>query len=133
MPMSCIAEGTIAEGDAVVSWIFGGSPIVTRATAASLATSRTVFGIAAGGAADEAVTVLVAGEAIEADRTGLDTGAGAGTSRIIVTDITQALDADRVPTQAYRHMRASAAPTSRVHRGHDRRARQPRDSTAPLL
>ena len=57
----------------------------------NLATSKTVFGVAREAKTNgQAISVNVGGEMIEAGKdTGLAAGAGAGTSRIIATDITQ--------------------------------------------
>ncbi len=89
----------VDEGDAlcVVGWDVGNArPKVARASKDKLATSKTVFGIAKTPAIDTAlVDVYVAGEVVDPATvaTGLDVGTGAGTSRLIVTDITQT-DAD---------------------------------------
>jgi len=71
--------------------------MVGRATRARLATSKSVFGVAKADAADtDPLEVLVAGEVVDTSiATGLAAGAGAGTSHIIATDITQATAADQ--------------------------------------
>ncbi|MCA9589738.1 MAG: hypothetical protein KC657_30755, partial [Myxococcales bacterium] len=66
--------------------------MVARATTANLATSKTVFGVARDDAEDtDPVDVNVAGEVSENAITSL----GAGTSRIIATDLTAAAAADQ--------------------------------------
>jgi hypothetical protein len=93
MAITCkIATGeTIADGDAVcvTGWNGGlGIPEVKRATAANLATSKTVLGVAAFiDAGPGTVKVLVAGDVAEATLTGLNAGAAAGTSRVVATNI----------------------------------------------
>ncbi len=95
MPTQCTAVGTIDQGDAlcVVGFDGGNSqPEVARASAANLATSKTVFGVAR--AAPDGfgfLQVNVAGEVSEDAITSL----GAGTSRIVATDINQAAAADQ--------------------------------------
>src|SRR5689334_4425331 len=91
MPTTCtvpIGE-TILEGDAVCVTSYvntNNQPIVKRASAANLATSKTVFGVAEADANGvlHTVSVRVAGEVVKESITSL----GAGDSRIIATDIT---------------------------------------------
>ena len=98
MSTSCTVDdlGNIEAGDAVclVGWDTTPNPHrpkVGRATRATLATSKTVFGVARAPANHgSGVDVFVAGEVVSTETdTGLPAGGGAGTSRIIVTDITQ--------------------------------------------
>ena len=85
----------VLEGDALclVGWDGGHSrPKVGRATRTTLATSKTVFGVAFEDKGDGlAIEVYVAGEAAPEAKTSL----GAGDSRIIATDINQAAAADQ--------------------------------------
>ena len=88
MSLRCQSGAAIRKGDAVcvVGFDAPNTPIVVSATAANLANSRTVLGVAEA-AADDAgrqVVVLVTGDVASATLTGL----GAGASNIIATDIT---------------------------------------------
>jgi hypothetical protein len=74
----------------LVGWDAGNSrPKVARASRAKLATSKTVFGVAIANATDtNPVVVRVGGEVVDTSiATGLPAGSGAGTSRIVATDI----------------------------------------------
>src|SRR5215211_6391339 len=92
MPLRCKCQSgaAIRKGDAVsvVSFEAPNTPIVVSATAANLANSRTVLGVAenaiAANDAQRQVSVLVTGDVASATLTGL----GAGASKIIATDIT---------------------------------------------
>ena len=81
----------IAKGDGVCLISFENRPTVRRATRDSLATSKTIFGVAKADANRGSVTVVVAGDVAENDVIGL----GAGNSRIIATDINNATPADQ--------------------------------------
>jgi hypothetical protein len=99
MATSCTVDDAlnISAGDAVCVVGWDGvhtRPKVAKASRGKLATSKTVYGVATEDADDATlVHVLVAGEVAIATLTGLDAGAGAGTSRIVATDI-NATDAD---------------------------------------
>lgn len=88
MPTSCTVDDAfgVVKGDALclVGWDVGGNrPKVARATRTRLESSRAVFGIASGDADDaDPVTVLVAGDVADDDKTAL----GGGNSRLVVTD-----------------------------------------------
>ena len=95
MPTNCTASGTIAAGDAVCVTGFDtgavlSRPIVARATAANLAISKTVFGVARGAPnpSGGVISVNVSGEVAENAITSL----GPGTSRVIATDIYKPLE-----------------------------------------
>ena len=100
MPRDCIVDDGVGvlEGDAlcVVGWNSGvGKPKVARATRAGLATSKTVYGIAASAAADnDPITVFVAGDVAAESVTGLTAGGG-GTSFLVATDVNAATAADQ--------------------------------------
>jgi hypothetical protein len=89
MTTQCTASGTISPGNAVclTGWDHGQScPIVAAATAAVLATSKTIYGIAQSSNNNGAsVDVLTAGEIAPQSLTRLTTGAGM--SRLVVTKL----------------------------------------------
>lgn len=95
MATSCTASGNISTGDAVcvVAFDSGNSrPTVARASRANLASSKTVFGVARETKTNgQPISVNVAGEVTEESISSL----GAGDSRIIATDINQAVAADQ--------------------------------------
>ncbi|MCA9591449.1 MAG: hypothetical protein KC657_39410, partial [Myxococcales bacterium] len=97
MAVGCIVDDAagVLKGDALclVGWDGGtNKPKVARATRAALLTSKTVYGIAEDDAADtDPIQVLVAGDAARDTVTSL----GAGTSRIIATDLTAAAAGDQ--------------------------------------
>ena len=96
MATLCTVPGgeTILLGDAVCVTGYDGTfsrPTVKRASAANLATSKTVFGIAEANSAGGIVSVRVAGAVAETAITSL----GVGASRIVATDINQTAAADQ--------------------------------------
>ena len=98
MPTDCIVDDAagVLKGDALclVGWDAGATkPKVARATRTTLGASRTVYGIAPANAGDTdpLPQVLVAGDVAPEDVTSL----GAGTSRIIATDVNAATAADQ--------------------------------------
>ncbi|MBK8214619.1 MAG: hypothetical protein IPK71_12840 [Myxococcales bacterium] len=97
MATLCSVVGSIATGDAVcvTGWDgLLGRPEVARASRSNLATSKTVFGVAKTVTGTD-VSVLVAGEVADGPLTGLDVGAGAGTSFVVATDVNAATAADQ--------------------------------------
>lgn len=98
MPKVCTAVNDIKKGDAVCVVGFDAVThpsrpvLVAQASSTTLASSRTVLGIAQADADDgTAVNVSVSGDVVEEDVTGL----GAGSSRLVVTDYRQTLAADQ--------------------------------------
>jgi hypothetical protein len=90
MPTQCTASEAINTGDAVCLTGWDAEPvpqrpIVARATATKLASSKTVFGVAQTDSTPGPLFVLVAGEVAQQSITGLSTGAGT-TSRLVVTN-----------------------------------------------
>jgi hypothetical protein len=114
MPKTCIASGTIAEGDAVCVLDFDGGadlPTVARASARNLKASKTVFGVARESKTNEPILINVGGEIIEAAiDTSLAAGAGLGTSRLIVTDVTKPDDAPHLQCRLKRIDSPTATP-----------------------
>ena len=107
----------VSEGDALclVGWDAGNSrPKVARASRAKLATSKTVFGVAVADATDtNPVVVRVGGEVVDTSiATGLPAGAGAGTSRIVATDITADNPDPALAAMAPRRPTAASASTA---------------------
>jgi hypothetical protein len=109
MPTDCIVDDAagVLKGDALclVGWDAGATkPKVARATRTTLGASSTVYGIAPANAGDTdpLPQVLVAGDVAPEDVTSL----GAGTSRIIATDVNAATAADQCRSFA------SSAPTA---------------------
>jgi hypothetical protein len=94
-PCTVSDVNNIAEGNAVCVVAYDADhsrPKVGRATAANLATSKTVFGVAVADAANGTlIQILVAGEVAKESITSL----GAGDSRIIVTDYANATAANQ--------------------------------------
>ena len=94
MPTTCTAGETISAGDAVCVTGYDNTfnrPTVKRASAANLATSKTVFGVAEANSGGGTVSVRAAGEVVKESITSL----GAGESRIIATDINRAAAVDQ--------------------------------------